>query len=151
MRKITRYIQAPIPSVSLLSPYIDTPILSVSHFLVIKVTAGKAKGKISLPFMICGFPWHAFEVDGQPLVQTLPRYEPRSQVEEASASDLVPGIVSEESQETETRESDENLELPSESLESSSTTLNGDSEELREQVGKESGEGLRTKDSACAL
>ena len=92
LRKVTRYIQVPIPSVSLLSPYIDTPILSVNHVIVIKVAAGRRTSKVEIPFTISGFPWHAFEVDGRVSLDTLPAYTPgqsedgRSQAEESESS-----------------------------------------------------------------
>ncbi len=76
LRKVTRYIQIPIPSVTLLSPFIDTPLSSVSHFVQVKIQAGRRRAKVSLPITICGFPWHALDLDGTLAIEALPLYEP---------------------------------------------------------------------------
>lgn len=73
---MTRYIQIPIPSVALLSPFIDTPLISVSHILQVKIQAGTRRTKVSLPITICGFPWHALDLDGRQSLEALPLYEP---------------------------------------------------------------------------
>ena len=79
---------------NILSPTIETPILSVNHILQINISSGRRTSKrVILPFTICGFPWQAFDLDGHSVPENLPLYEPASEVVVKSLDDQLDEIV----------------------------------------------------------
>lgn len=62
--------------------------------LQITVSSGKRNNcRISLPFTICGFPWHIFDIDGQNVLEDLPTYEPQRQSTNTSGDELSSELV----------------------------------------------------------
>ncbi|KAH6562144.1 hypothetical protein BASA60_011222 [Batrachochytrium salamandrivorans] len=63
-RKITRLVQFPIPSSSIISPDISTPVLQVTHSIGFKVQSCAPWSricKVYLPIVIAGFPFTLFD------------------------------------------------------------------------------------------
>jgi hypothetical protein len=107
--------------------------------LVLKICAGKSSCKLTLPFTISGFPWHALEIDGRPSFDTLPRYQPRSP--QPPPIDALLDEISVSCQTTSSsREETEGQTSPLETL-----TDVGEDEET------EPLDYLKNKDSACSL
>lgn len=76
-RKITRFIQYPIPSVHEMPPTLFTPILQVSHVMsfTLKSLAYWSKPvKVEVPIVIGGFPFTLFDESSRRSVDTLPVY-----------------------------------------------------------------------------
>ncbi|KAH6568761.1 hypothetical protein BASA62_005260 [Batrachochytrium salamandrivorans] len=84
-RKITRLVQFPIPSSSIISPDISTPVLQVTHSIGFKVQSCAPWSricKVYLPIVIAGFPFTLFDDHlFRRSVDTLPIYEGNGELE----------------------------------------------------------------------
>ncbi|KAJ1328601.1 hypothetical protein BSLG_010333 [Batrachochytrium salamandrivorans] len=93
-RKITRLVQFPIPSSSIISPDISTPVLQVTHSIGFKVQSCAPWSricKVYLPIVIAGFPFTLFDDHlFRRSVDTLPIYEGNGEMDtpEADEADL---------------------------------------------------------------
>ncbi|KAJ3002387.1 Arrestin domain-containing protein 3, partial [Thoreauomyces humboldtii] len=82
-RKVSRYINFPIPPTSVMSPDITSTILNVTHVLTVKILS-KARFskpiKVELPIVVTGFPAVYFDHTQNISVETLPMYQQRGHV-----------------------------------------------------------------------